>query len=246
MKWRLAPLEEMDPYRSIALEEVLLKNTNETGKPILRFWKWNSKAVTIGRFQNVNNEVDIELCRDKKIKIIRRPSGGGTMFHSAGDEIVYSVIAKKELFPNDIIKRYEKVCGHITTALQNMGVDAKFEKPNSVSASGLKISGSAQKVTRKSVLLHGTILYTPNKEEMFSVLNTSDPCDDRYIKSNITPVAGVKEIIDISFQKFYDKIKEEFLKDKQYFTKYVTEEELEEADKLAEEKYKKNSWNLTI
>ncbi len=227
----------------MALEEVLMDWVSENGAPLLRFWSWKEKAVTIGRSQKIENEVDLEFCRSSNIKVIRRPSGGGAMYHAPEDEIVYSVIAPRTLFPADITSIYRNICSELVEALRKMGIKAAFTPPNSVTVSNKKVSGSAQKISSECIVQHGTVLYTPDEEEMFSVLkkNTSD---DRYISSNISSVAGVKRFKDFSFSKFFERIENSFLKNREYFTQELSETELEKAQRLVKEKYEKEVWNL--
>jgi len=243
MEWRLVPIERIEPRHAVALEEVLLKKTAKDQTPIIRFWEWKDRCVTLGRFQEVKKEVDLRLCRKKEIAVIRRPSGGGTMYHSPGDEIVYSIIAPKGIFPNDIGIIYQSLCTHIMSALKKMGVDSDFVRPNNVMVSNSKISGSAQRITGQAILQHGTILYSPDREDMFSVIRKNDS-PGKYILSNMTPVIGVSELTNISFDEFYSVIKEEFLEGKEFFTKRPSAEEVEKAEHLVDERYARDGWNL--
>ena len=244
MKWRFVPNFKNHPRLAMALEEVLLKKVSKTKTPVIRFWEWEHKAVTIGRSQKTTNEVDLELCRDKNIDVIRRPSGGGAMYHAPGNEIVYSIIAPKNYFPNDITTIYRKICSQLSKILTEIDIDAYFVEPNSIFVSHGKISGNAQRITKDSVLQHGTILYSPDKETMFSVLKESLP-DSRYISSRMNSVKGISEVSDISFKDLYQVLKEGLLDGKEHFTKDIQKDELTEAEELVYKKYGKDGWNLS-
>jgi len=244
MEWRFIPKEKIDPYFAIALEEALLEEVSKTETPILRFWEWEDEAVTIGRSQKASNEVDLGLCRDENIGVIRRPSGGGAMYHSPGDEIVYSVIAPKDLFPDDITLIYRRICTRLANIFDQIEIKAEFVKPNSIFVREHKISGNAQKITSEDVLQHGTVLYSPDRKTMFSALKDSHT-EDRYISSDMNSVTGISELVDISFDDLYQLLKSGLLEGKEHFTEKIRKEELERAKELVEKKYGKEGWNLT-
>ncbi len=244
MEWRFIPKEKIDPYFAIALEEILLEEVSKTETPILRFWEWEDEAVTIGRSQKASNEVDLRLCRDENIEVIRRPSGGGAMYHSPRDEIVYSVIAPKGLFPNDITLIYREICTKLANIFDQIDIDAEFVEPNSIFVSDQKISGNAQKITSNAVLQHGTILYSPDRKTMFSALKDSHT-EDRYISSNMNSVMGISELADISFDDLYHLLKSGVLEGKEHSTEEIQKEELDSAKELVGKKYGKEGWNLT-
>jgi lipoate-protein ligase A len=142
----------------------------------LRFYRWKRSAVSIGRFQRIESEVQVENCAEQGISVVRRITGGGTVYHDAEDEITYSVIASKEsLGANDIADIYARIYGGLTEALAILGVTADFDGgsaracPN-LTVNGKKISGSAQCHKRGVVLQHGTILVRVNLEKMFTYL----------------------------------------------------------------------------
>jgi len=244
MKWRFVPKTKNEPHLAMALEEVLLKKVSKTKTPTIRFWEWEDKAVTIGRSQKTSNEVDLESCKEEDIKVIRRPSGGGAMYHAPGDEIVYSIIAPKNYFPDDITLIYRKICGQLSKILAEININASFIEPNSIFVSKGKISGNAQKITKDAVLQHGTVLYSPDQETMFSALKESNS-DDRYISSNMNSVIGISEVSDISFKQLYQVLKNGLLDGKEHIIKNIQNDELTDAEELVYKKYGKEGWNLS-
>src|SRR5208337_1140863 len=95
----------------------------------LRFFSWKPSAVSIGKFQKVENEVQLENCKQRGIDVVRRITGGGTVYHDAEDEITYSVVASKEnLKASDIPDVYERIYTGLTTALRILGVTADFNE----------------------------------------------------------------------------------------------------------------------
>jgi lipoate-protein ligase A len=175
--WRLLKLETHDAFTNMAIDEAVL-NARIEGlvTDTLRFFRWKPSAVSIGKFQRVESEVQLENCTELGIDVVRRITGGGTVYHDAEDEITYSVIASEEsLKANDIADVYARIYTGLTKALGILGVTADFNEgsakacPN-LTVKGRKISGSAQCHKRGVVLQHGTILAKVNLEKMFTCL----------------------------------------------------------------------------
>ena len=130
----------------------------------LRFYRWQPSAVSVGKNQNPENEVYLDACKQLGVDVVRRISGGGTVYHDFEGEVTYSVVAKTADFgTGDITTVYFKIYEAITDALRLLGVPADFSSgdakncPN-LTVNGKKISGSSQTITRGVVLQHGTIL----------------------------------------------------------------------------------------
>ncbi len=146
----------------------------------MRFYRWQPSAVSIGRNQNPENEVYLDTCKQLGVDVVRRISGGGTVYHDFEGEVTYSVIAKtSDLGTADITTVYYKIYGAITDALRLLGVPADFSSgdakncPN-LTVNGKKISGSSQTITRGVVLQHGTFLRSVDLPKMFQLLKLKD------------------------------------------------------------------------
>ncbi|MEM4704247.1 MAG: biotin/lipoate A/B protein ligase family protein [Candidatus Bathyarchaeia archaeon] len=175
--WRLIPLKTFDAYTNMAIDEAILTAKLARLVPnTLRLYGWNPPAVSIGKFQNMQNEVQVENCRKQGVDVVRRITGGGAVYHASKDEITYSVIAdKKDMHTEDITTIYAKIYAGIVNALQNLGITADFSEGNqkncpNLTVKGKKISGSAQAHKKGVVLQHGTLLIDVDLEKMFTVL----------------------------------------------------------------------------
>jgi lipoate-protein ligase A len=162
---------------NMAIDEAIL-TARVAGKVpnTLRFYRWHPSAVSIGRNQNPENEVYLDACRQQGVDVVRRISGGGTVYHDYEGEVTYGVIAKTcDLGAGDIISVYTRIYGAITDALRLLGVPADFSSgdekncPN-LTVNGKKISGSSQTITRGVVLQHGTLLLNADLPKMFTLL----------------------------------------------------------------------------
>jgi len=176
-KWRLIPIETHNAYMNMAIDEAIFRARIKGMVPnTVRFYLWRPSAVSVGRFQKVENEVYVENCKKYRVDIVRRITGGGTVYHDSEGEITYSVIAdKKSLATQDIAVVYRKICGGLIEALKILKLNASFSPgserqcPNIV-VRGKKLSGSAQAHSGDVVLQHGTLLLDVDLERMFSLL----------------------------------------------------------------------------
>ena len=122
------------------------------------------------------NEIYLDTAKQLGVEVVRRISGGGTVYHDFEGEVTYSVTAKTADFgAGDITTVYTKIYGAITDALRLLGVPADFSSgdakncPN-LTVAGKKISGSSQTISRGVVLQHGTVLRSVDLPKMFQLL----------------------------------------------------------------------------
>jgi lipoate-protein ligase A len=166
---------------NMAIDEAILQARAADKVPnTLRFYRWQPSAVSVGRNQNPHAEVYLDAVEQLGVDVVRRPSGGGTVYHDFEGEVTYAVIAKtSDLGTADITTVYTKIYGAITDALRIIGVPADFNNgdakncPN-LSVAGKKISGSSQTISRGVVLQHGTILRSVDCDRMFQLLQLKD------------------------------------------------------------------------
>jgi lipoate-protein ligase A len=160
-----------DGFYNMGLDEALLEAVSRgESPPVLRFYGWAPPAVSVGYFQGLAEEVDLEACRDRGVDVVRRITGGGAVFHQA--ELTYSLIMPLDhpLAGASIGESYAILCGGIVAGLSLLGVSGEFAPINDILAGGKKISGNAQTRRMGSLLQHGTILLDNDLELMFRLL----------------------------------------------------------------------------
>ncbi|HLN89729.1 MAG TPA: biotin/lipoate A/B protein ligase family protein [Candidatus Binatia bacterium] len=254
--WRLLPFETNNAFMNMAIDEAIL-NARIAGqvRNTLRLYRWQPSTVSIGKNQKPENEVYLDACKKLGVDVVRRISGGGTVYHDYEDEVTYSVVAKAtDLGTSDITTVYFKIYEAITDALRLLGVQADFNGgdgdncPN-LTVKGKKISGSSQAITRGYVLQHGTILVSVDLSRMFQILKFKElSCTlataiaERKITSiqnelghKVSPdtvanalTQGFKTILKIQLE-----------------TGELTEKENEMAQILCKEKYSTKEWNFS-
>jgi lipoate-protein ligase A len=244
MKWRVLSLETHDAYFNMALDEAISESVRVgSSLPTIRFYNWSPNAVSIGYFQSIRDEVNLEVCRELCVDCIRRWTGGGAVYHDFDGEITYSVIAPVSLFPKNIIESYGLICGWLVKGLGSLGIEAEFKPVNDILVKGKKISGSAQ--TRRSGILlqHGTLLYGLDLKTMFSVLNVSrQKITDKMIKSAEERVTCVGMHCNRGKMEVYEALVNAFTEGKDYEYGTFSIDELARAKELAEQKYKSDEW----
>ncbi|MCL5877443.1 MAG: lipoate--protein ligase family protein [Candidatus Bathyarchaeota archaeon] len=179
--WRYIPLSTNDAALNMAVDEAILNARIADQVPnTLRLYRWQPSAVSIGRNQNPQNEIYLDTAKQLGVDVVRRISGGGTVYHDFEGEVTYSVIAKvSDLGNADVTTVYTKIYGAITDALRILGVPADFSVgdakncPN-LTVNGKKISGSSQVISRGVVLQHGTVLVNVDLPKMFRLIKLKD------------------------------------------------------------------------
>ncbi len=244
-EWRVIEYAENDAYTNMAIDEAVTEAVAKGTRPTIRFYGWKPSAVSIGYFQRIANEVDLERCREEGIDVIRRRTGGGAVYHDNYGEITYSVIGKQELFPSDILASYRVICGWIIDSLALLGLDCEFRPINDIVLNGKKISGNAQTRRNGVLLQHGTLLYSVDVERMFSLLKVPDEkIRDKLISSVKERVTSISLQRRVSREETYQALLEGFTKQKDYMVSELTPEEKSRALELVETRYLRPEWNM--
>jgi lipoate-protein ligase A len=151
------------PQENILFDEVLL-HLAEQGQQgeVLRFWESPQYFVVLGRIGKERDDVKLDEIGKDGIPLLRRTSGGGTVLQGKGC-LNYSLILSKELDPQiaDLHRSYQVILNKVINALKRLGIESKFCPTSDIALTenNKKISGNAQRRSKKFILHHGTILY---------------------------------------------------------------------------------------
>ncbi len=229
-----------DPWFNLAAEEYVLKNFTEN---CFMLWR-NENAIIVGKHQNTLAEVNMDYVKAKNIKVVRRLSGGGAVFHDLGN-LNFSFIMNGE---KDHKVDFKKFTLPIIEVLKKLSVDARFEGRNDLTIDGKKFSGNAEHVYKNRVLRHGTLLFSSLMEDLAMALKVNPlKYKDKAVKSVRSRVTNIREHLkeDMDVLQFRDRIMNHIHKTHPNCRFYdFTQKDLEGIRKLVEKKYSTWEWNF--
>ncbi|PLX34289.1 MAG: hypothetical protein C0604_01860 [Clostridiales bacterium] len=192
-----------DPYYNLALEEYCLKNV-DMDEDYFLLWQ-NAPAIIVGKNQNTFEEINPRFVEENGIPVARRISGGGAVYHDFGN-LNFTFIANIEDAATVDFKKYAEP---IIEALKTLGIEAELSGRNDITIDGKKISGNAQRMYRKKLMQHGTLLFDVNIHDLVDSLNVKmDKITSKGIKSVRSRVTNIKEHLaeEIDIKAFWELI----------------------------------------
>ncbi len=228
-----------NPFFNLAVEEVLL---TKDSRDFIYFYI-NKPSVIIGKHQTAHKEADTKFTLQNNIPVIRRISGGGTVFHDNGN-LNFSFIKTSEKGRQVDFRKYT---APIIGFLRSLGIDARFEGKNDIRVDGLKISGNAEHVFRERVLHHGTILFDAALGMLANSLRKDTSCYlTGSVQSNPSKVINLREMLPgvMDIYDFRDKAIKYMMRETGGMQAYELENRhLEDARALVCRKYHSWEWN---
>jgi len=241
--WRVIDTGIHNPYMNMAIDEALAAG-GQDGPPVFRFYDWLSPSISIGYGQRVNQVIDRQLCVADNIPVVRRPTGGGVVFH--GIDITYSVVLQPGMAA-DIYDAYKKVQSRIQRAFAQMGVAIKlysniekhdlsgfcFISPNfgDLMVRGKKLGGMAARRKGGKILCQGYIY--ADDAAVFT----------RYCRvgCSLNEKAVSLRVIGLKREKVKEQITASWAED--ITAGGLNDEEKARAEYLYESKYNQDKWN---
>ncbi|HGM3269363.1 TPA: biotin/lipoate A/B protein ligase family protein, partial [Clostridioides difficile] len=226
-----------NPYFNLALEEYLFLN-DKYNDDIIIIWR-NEESIFIGKNQNPYQEVHHDVIEKGEIPILRRISGGGTVYHDLGNINMSFIQKDRQLHEIDFLEHTK----FMQKMLLTLGLGVSITERKDLFLNGKKISGSAQSIKRKNSLYHGTLLYDSDLNKLTKYLNSDKSTESNATKSVSSKVTNIKFLLEKNISYFLDYCVE-YLKSN---IKNIKELELDEEDiknvyNLVEDKYKKIEW----
>ncbi|MEN1975273.1 MULTISPECIES: biotin/lipoate A/B protein ligase family protein [unclassified Cellulomonas] len=233
-----------------ALDQVLTEELAAGRRgPTLRFWEWDERAVFIGSFQSLRNEVDPEGAAKHDVTVVRRISGGGAMFMEAGNCITFSLVVPASLVDGlSFEQSYRFLDDWVIGALADVGVTATFSGLNDIASPAGKIAGSAQKrLAGGAVLHHMTMAYDIDADKMLEVLRIGrEKLSDKGTTSANKRVDPVRSQTGLPREQVIDAFVAHFRSRYRTVDGALRPEELERAQQLVEEKFGNPEWTARV
>ncbi|MGR3764992.1 lipoate--protein ligase family protein [Rossellomorea sp. NS-SX7] len=271
--WRFIDSGNCSPSYNMALDEALLDWHSE-GKipPTIRFYGWDPATLSVGYFQKVEKEINMDAVKEYGLGFVRRPTGGRGVLHD--EELTYSVIVSEEHpeMPKTVTEAYRVISEGVLKGFQGLGLEAYFAVPKTAEereglknprsavcfdapswyelvVEGRKVAGSAQTRQKGVILQHGSILLDLDEDKLFSLFKyPSERVKERMQKAFKNKAVAMNEI---SRERItMDMAKEAFKKGFEegldiHLEPYVlSEEETQYVENLAKTRYESDEWNF--
>ncbi|MGX0055761.1 lipoyl(octanoyl) transferase [Staphylococcus hominis] len=268
--WNFINTGSHDPYYNMAMDEALL-NFVSRGEidPVVRFYTWNPATLSVGYFQRLKKEIDIDKVKEKGFGLVRRQTGGRGVLHDK--ELTYSVIVLESHpnMPSTITEAYRVISEGLLEGFKLLGFDAYFAIPRSkeereklkqprsavcfdapswyeLVVEGRKIAGSAQTRQKGVILQHGSLLQDVDVDELFDMfIFKNDRLKEKMKKAFVDKAVAINDISDrhISIEEMEKAFEEGFKKglNIEFKPLSLTENQLAEV-KVLEEKYRSEEW----
>lgn len=236
-----------DPHRNLAVDEAVFREVESGRSPTtLRFYR-NRNAVILGCFQIANEELDLDYAERKGIKIAKRFTGGGAVYHDMGD-LNFSVISRDHYgIGLNVEKLFKTMMAGAAASLSLAGVPELAWGMNDVTARRKKIMGAAATMKKGVVLFHAALLVDTNLNELASVLKVPGiKLKDKGVQTILERVANIKELCGKDVGDIRKAVLDGYAKELgfSYVPGRLTDEEKALTERLWTEKYTKHSWNM--
>lgn len=268
--WNFINTGSQDPYYNMAMDEALL-NFVSRGEidPVIRFYTWNPATLSIGYFQRLQKEIDIEKVNEKGFGLVRRQTGGRGVLHDK--ELTYSVIVPESHpnMPSTITEAYRVISQGLLEGFKNLGFETYFAVPRSkeereklkqprssvcfdapswyeLVVEGRKIAGSAQTRQKGVILQHGSILQDIDIDELFDMfIFKNDRLKAKMKEAFVEKAVAINDISDthITLSEMEKAFEEGFKTglNIEFKPLELSEQQLAEVKEL-EEKYRSDDW----
>ncbi|WP_078556684.1 lipoate--protein ligase family protein [Bacillus alkalicellulosilyticus] len=257
----------------MALDEALL-TWHSQGKipPTIRFYGWDPATLSIGYFQKVEKEINLEAVKQYNLGFVRRPTGGRGVLHDK--ELTYSVIVSEEHpdMPASVTEAYRVISQGLLEGFRKVGLDAYFAIPKTkeeqealknprsavcfdapswyeLVVEGRKVAGSAQTRQKGVILQHGSIILDIDEDKLFDLfLYSSDRVRERLqrnFKNKAVAINALRET-PLSYEEAKIAFRDGFEKGLNiHLEEYrLTQEQTDEVERIQKDRYENEEWNF--
>jgi lipoate-protein ligase A len=169
------------------------------------------------------------------------------MFSEPGNVITYPIYIPKSQVNENIQESYKELDSFAVKALKDLGVDAEYKPLNDIEHPDGKLGGASQIRKQNAVLHHTMMSYDLDTRKMLKALRIGkEKVSDKAIESAEKRVARISDYIDDSREEVIEALISSFVKDKKWERGSLTEQEIQKAEKLADEKFRSEEWNKKL
>lgn len=229
-----------DPYFNLALEEYVFEYMPKD-ESYFMLWQ-NANTIVIGKYQNAFEEINQRAVEERGIKVARRLSGGGAVYHDMGNLNFTFIVDQKDVKGMN----FKIFVVPIVETLKGFGVEAEFSGRNDILVNGMKISGNSQYVRYGRVMHHGCIMLDSDLDKVADALKVREAKfkskNSKSVRSRVTTI-NANAPRKISMQEFKSALKEHILGDESIEPYELTDEDLRKIEEIRNAKYATWEWN---
>ena len=240
MKLSYLDLMTTDPSYNLAMEQYVF-DCLPRDRMYFMLWQ-NDNAIIVGKYQNTIAEINEEAVRERGIRVVRRLSGGGAVYHDMGNLNFTFITDVGESNALDL----KLFCEPVVRTLATLGVKAEVNGRNDITIDGKKFSGNSQYIRQGRVMHHGTIMFDSDLSVVSEALRV-DPTkiQTKGIRSVRSRVTNVSEHLPekVTLPEFRRILLENILKENPGEAYPLTQDDLAAVEKLRAERYATWDWN---
>jgi len=232
-----------DPCFNLSLEQFVFDEMNSL-EDYFMLWQ-NDNAIIVGKHQNTIEEINQKYVEDNHIKVVRRLSGGGAVYHDLGN-LNYTFIVNTEKSTGLSLKVF---CEKINEALGAFGIPAQVSGRNDITIDGKKFSGNAQYIKNGRVMHHGTLMFDSNLDAIKNALRVGkDKIESKGVKSVRSRVTNIKDYLDdnITLDMFKVMLIKYMFKGMEFKTHSFKPEDIKRIEEIQAIRYNMWEWNYGI
>ena len=239
MPWRYIQVGTTDPAFNLALEEHVFETLSRDYNYFI-LWQ-NAPTVVIGRHQNTFSEVNEAYIREKNIRVVRRLSGGGAVYHDLGN-LNFTFIQDAAGKEPDLAL----FCHPVAKAVRSLGANAEVNGRNDITVDGMKFSGNAQYVKNGRVMHHGTLLFDSRLENAAQALRPDpEKIKAKGVASVRSRITNLKPLLaeGTTLDTFREALIKALFENEQMECYHLTDADIAAITSLKESRYDTWAWN---
>ncbi len=239
MGWRLLDSQIADPYFVTAADEVIAQFREAQKVPdTLHFYQRHPPTISLGRTRKIHTDVDLEACEKHQVALVRRPTGGGSIYTDRGCLIYSLSFQPAKTSQYSVSRMFHTICTALAESLALHDISATYKPPNDLLLNGKKISGSAQLRKHNTILVHGTVLVSTDLSLMYKVLRISPEKTVTTLQNECTnppTIPQLKTSITKAFEHLFNTTMKQAI---------FTKEERSRIHVLSTRRYQNNAWTM--
>jgi lipoate-protein ligase A len=237
MDWRLIDTDLGDPFYVTAIDDALISLKTEQTPNILHFYRRNTPTISVGRSRPLQADINLETAQQHQIHIIRRTTGGGTIYTDPGC-LIYSLILNTTTLNTSTAHSYfNHICPALVRMFTTLDIPTHYKPPNDILVNNKKISGSAMRKKSHCILIHGTILVNTNLPLMNTVLKNPKTSQVSTLTQELPEPPTIQEIKNAMKKTF------EHLFHTTFEPSTISKKEEKIITQLIINRYQNNTWN---